>query len=310
MKSCPFIPVAFDTNHGYIYTRKASYALEFLETAYSLLESGQPMPDDTIAPVTDIVAAYHYAQIAKENMFSFHPIFGLKSDCEIAFVSDQFDGILIVIDALTLDIYFITQFWQQDIIKDLVNTWVEDAHLYYLLKAYHGISTNPKNFVKAVIVNRDTPEEYMSVAPYLLPEYCHNSVFEKEYYDSLAITYNTLKPSKYFKVNIDQGCITSQDDYEYYTMKDVQRIGVIHDYVYATKSDYIELFSTDSGDVPRFYIAKDFKHIVDSNTFRDYQVSYQTLQKFLRSLVDSNIIKESDISDLVEILEKLYGEAE
>ena len=306
MKSAPFIPVNIFDEDAYIYTRTNHYMVEFLEESYNKLKNGEALDEDVIVPVAEIVAAYNYYLVARDNAFTFHPIFGNVSDFEIAFVSDSFDGIKVVIDATTLECYVIKPFWAQKVINSYVNKFVDDKDLYYLLKAYNGISMYPGNYLQGVVVNRDSPEEYLSIAPYLLPESCHNSVFEKEYYDSLMTTFTTMKESKYFYMDFLNTMIHSHDNCEHYDLNDVLRIMKIHDTVYDTKSDFIELFTTDSGDKPRFYISKDFKHIVDSNTFRNYLVTYNTLQTYLKCIARQQHITDNDISYIVEILEKLY----
>ena len=307
MKSVPFIPVNLFTSHPYIFTRNGSYDIKYLESAYSLLRDGNPLEDGDNNSIAEIIAAYNYYRVAYESAFTFRPIFGLYSDSEIAFVSEMFDSVYAVIDAATLEVFIIRPKWAQKKIENCINKVVDDCEFYYILKALSGISEYRTTYVEAVIVDRGLETEYMSLAPYLLNNRCSNSVFEAEYYKDFVTTYKTLKNTRYFKFSVKDALIVSYDGAENYTYSDAAYIMKIHDKVYATKSDYKEVLSENSGEIPRFYVSRDYKHIVDAKTFRNYLVTYNSLQGYIRHIANERYITSNEIAYLSELLTKIYG---
>lgn len=305
MRSAPYLPVDIFSNNGYVYTRNNSYTIDYLKEAYDLVAHGQHIDAEENTSITDIVAAYNYYKVAYECKLCLHPIFGVQADREVAFVSDTFDSIIVVVDAITLEEYIITYPWMQKKIKGLINKWVDDIEFHSLLTLYAGLSKSKKDYSNAIIVNRDTKDEYMQIAPFILRDYNSNVRFEPYYYDALVSAFETTKSNDYFDFDLRNQSVVSKDGSEVYLVKDIPRLIIAHDAVYESKSNYIEL-RVESCDEPRLYVSTDWKHIVDAKTFRTYLVTYPSLQNTLCSWSQKDSISIEEVVYLMRLIGVLY----
>ena len=301
-----FIPVDIDRTTASIFTVSQIYPIDRLEAAYKyisgdksiqnvLVDNGTIMfsDDDKIHwTYPCVIAAYEYYKIARDNHFSFYKVVDKYGNITLL-ISKQFNNCRLVIDTLTYRAVFVTQKNLRAKLASLIDKKMELEESTRLFESIYGMETGEHKYIDAIIVNRDTTEEYMAVSPIKMPTDVGTTFFEPYVYAELISILNEDTPMT-ANYRLDAGNIVSMDGQEKLALSTVKYIELLHNRVYASKSNYYEIF--DLNNKPVFYVSTNFLYVVDANTFRHYTMRNIALINIARQLAGEHYIDSDRIN--------------
>jgi len=305
MKLAKYLPINIGCSNAAIYTATMTFPIKLLREAYSYIMGDMSNLNITLNQgvltfrtnpeyswtIPEIVAAYNYYKVAKENDFSFIPIYTADMKQPFALISSMVQGTRFVYLCMTGEALELRRKSYYQLFTQYTTAKCDPVDFYRLFQIIKDMTQHPKTYLDALISGRDQNEECMIMSPYKIKSYNNNTVFETEYYEEL-ISINEENPEgKYFILVEDE--IHSKDGCEIYTFDDVEYIKSVHNKVYATKSNYYEIFIESNTDHPRFYVSTDFKHIVDAYSFKYHTPNNAALLEYLYNITNQGIIKDS-----------------
>lgn len=313
-----FIPVDIDRTTAAIYTASQIYTLDKLEAAYKyisgdksiqnvLVDNGTIMFSDDASihwTYASVIAAYEYYKIARDNHFSFYKVTDANNNA-ILLISKQFATCRLLIDLFTYRAVYVTQKSLRARLASLIDKKIDRNVALRLFNTIYGIETGEYTYIDAIIVNRDTTDEYLAVSSVKLSSNHDYIRFEPPIYNELIAIANGDTPmTKHYK--LDEGNIVGIDNDEKYSLQTIKYLETIRNKVYASKSNYYEIFDAATNN-PVFYISTNFRYVVDAYTFRLHTMKNITLINLARQLAGEHYIDSNSLAVFRNSLELNNG---
>lgn len=172
-----YLPVNVRRTNCAVYSNEKVFPEDRLVRAYTYISSGNAdgiMTTDGFitfidAPeikwtIPEIYCAYEAYITAKENNFSFYTVIG-DDDVPNLFVSKAFRGHRILVNAFNMRSILLTNKLHVNKAASLIDRKVSSGYCNDFFCTMQAMESGKAKFLPAVLVNRDTPDEYISISP-------------------------------------------------------------------------------------------------------------------------------------------------
>lgn len=314
MKLAKYLPVNIDCENAFIYTTTTSYPIKLLKHAYQYVMGDMSdrnviLNKGTITflsnpeynwTLPEVVAAYNFYKIAKNNDFSFYPIYSEVTGGLLALVSSSVRGARFIYMCINDTCMELRRKQYYSHFTKLINRKCDPIEFYNLFQTYSDHIQHPKSYVDYLIVNREQEREYLVISPYLLQAYNVNTVFEPFYFKDLISISPEHPEGKYFHLEDDM--VKGSTDEEAYTFDDIDELRAIHAKAYESLSNYHELYVETNDVHPCYYVSTDLHHLVNAYSFKHYLLSDQSLLEYITYLTMKTTITPEEYDYINKVL--------
>ncbi len=306
-----YIPVYCGGSVKFIQTQEKTILTDELLEAEKLLK-GRPsravrfnqngnvvlQKSHVILSIPEIALALRSFYVAKETSFWFYPIYDNTNNCRL-FVSKRFCGSsCIVIDMMSGNRVVVEEkditarFY--DLMQSRTNTWYQLSELF---RALSGCGNANRDFIPAIIVNRDSDTEYYALSP----------LFTRWYENIMYLTEEDIN----LYTNLINGKCTDDDIYvqdnvlyrpglkywrpmsAYYILSLAKKLRALRN----GKSDYIAIVSNETGD-DYMYVSTDLRHVVKASTFEHVVIGSAYVMLFLKNIVSRRMLPYQELCEV------------
>lgn len=299
-----YLPVNMHRVNCAIYSSEKVFPEEKLLQAYSFITGhaveGVEWNDgnvtftddpDTLWTLPEIYLAYEAYNQAAINKFSFYVVKDAENIPQL-FISKAFKGHRILVNAFTMHSVLLGK---QQLVNKAASMIDKTATSHYcvdLFNTMRDIERGSAKFLPAIIVNKDTEDEYMSVSPMLTAFTDVTTYYAKDVLDELReIRDDHNKVTKSFKFENDMYVRYDSRTWRPLSPEHVDYILNTYDNIKTKKSNYIE-FHNENYET-ELYFSTNFRYLVDAKTFECIVIKNQHTRNLLisfskRCLVTSN----------------------
>lgn len=290
-----YLPVNMNRLNCAVYSAEKVFPKEKLEQAYAFVTGksveGVMWVDGNVTFISDtninwtipeIYLAHNALETAMENNFSF---FMVKDDNDIPqlFVSKAFKGHRILVNAMTFQTILIGNRQLLNKAASMIDHSYSSLFCFNFFNTVAAIESGSSKFLSAVLVNKDTDEEYMAVNP-LTAMYA--DAVDKYYADELEemreIRVGNVNETKSF-LRIDD--TIKRKDLEYWPALPFDHVDwLIETYVKIRekKSNYIPLINDDNE--PESFFSVNQRYLVDAASFECIVIKNKSVKELLTAL--------------------------
>lgn len=316
MYTSRFLPVKVQSaSEAAVHTAECIYPWKLLEEAHDHL-TGVTQSSNVILSnnnirfasdpdirwfMCDVVNAYEYFLTAKNNKFSFFPIYSTKGVASL-YVSTIFKNTRLLVDAYSMSTVLVTK---QQLIKKLssmIDQRYEVSLLLDIFRYARLLESGSKNFLDAWLVNPLSEEGYVAVNP-VTALYTDNTLWYAQ--DVLEEIESIVKGEcdETDTFILQANCI-DRKDLSYWTPMSMDWCKYIVETWRKLESrsrSYIPLALNDTYE-PACYCSTDFCHVVRASTGEHVTVKNKNFKDTLRACVKEEFITPSAFYTLWEVL--------
>lgn len=311
-----FLPVKVQSaSEASVHTSECTYPWNLLKEAHDHLTGVTQSPNVILSNnnvcfasnpdirwfMCDIVNAYEYFTLAKENKFSFFPIYSNKGVVSL-YVSTIFKNTRILVDAYSMNTVLVTK---QQLIKKLssmIDQRFEVSLLLDIFRYARLLEAGCKNFLDAWLVNPESDEGYVAVNP-VTALYTENTIWYAfdELQEIEQIVTGQCDETESFILQAN--CLDRKDLPKYQPISMDWAKSVVETWrkLESRARSYIPIMSADTGE-PVCYCSTDLCHVIYASTGEHVTVKNKNFKDTLRMCLQEEEITPSAFYTLWEVL--------
>ena len=302
MFTSTYLPVNMNRTNCAVYSSEKVFPKDKLLKAYALLTynavSGVHLREGKIGfldspeiewTIPEVYLAYEAYKQAEENDFSYYIVKDAEGIPQL-FISKAFKGHRLLVNAFTMKTILLGNRQLVNKAASLIDKTVTSLYSINLFNTLKAIESGSAKFLQAIIVNKDTDEEYMAVNPMttvlsdVTTEYYRDALDELR---AIQDDHNVVTESFYF----DEDHFVRKDlpnSWEPMSSAHVKYLLETYDKVSAKKSNYIPICNEKY--VPELYFSTNYRYLVDAKTFECVIIKNQHTKSLLTSFATKGII--------------------
>lgn len=297
-----YLPVNMRRTNCAVYSNEKSFPEERLLAAYSFL-TGHPIDGvlltdgnitfidspETVWTIPEVYLAYEAYNAAAVNNFSFYVV---KDEMDIPqlYVSKAFKGHRVLVNAFTMHSIVLTKKQLVDKAASIIDKTFNSHYCFDLFNTLLAIEQGNAKFLPALIVNRDTDDEYMAVSPLTTVMSEMTTTYGKDLiceFKQVAEDHNVVTES----VKFEKNRFVRTDlphSWQPLSIEHVNNMINLYDRIQAKKSNYVELNNEDHE--PELFFSTNYRYLVNARTFECVVIKNQHTKALLTTMATYNTV--------------------
>ena len=295
-----YLPVNMQRPNCAIYSNEKNFPEERLLEAYTCITgtpvSGVVLQDGVVSFIDDpsiqwtlaeIYCAYEAYKSAAESNFSYYTVTDHKGIPQL-FVSKAFKGCRILVNAFNLHTVLLTDKVRVDKVASMIDRKATLLYCNDLFNTMSALESGSGKFLPAVLVNRDTSDEYMYVSPMTAIAYEVSTIYGIDVIEEMRqILDNPNIDTPSFHVDSDKLYRKDSPIYKPLPMDFVKYLVSLYDKLKAKKNNYIEL-NNENYEVELFYSTNQ-RYLINAKTFECVVIKNQHTKQILSNFASKDI---------------------
>ena len=240
--------------------------------------------------MVDVVKAYEYFSVARENKFSFLPIYDSKGVVAL-YASSVFKNTRLLVDAYTMNTVLVTKTQLIKRLSTMVDHKYNTLHLLDVFRYARLLEDGYKNFLDSWLVSPNADEGYMHVNP-LSSLYADNNVWWA--FDQLEELEKLVKgectETETFVIQANAVDRKDMSKWQPMSMDWCKQLVTSWRKLEERNRSYVPILC-DEDYMPICYVSTDLRHVVSAATGECLSVKNKSFRETLR-----NCLKQGDIS--------------
>lgn len=311
-----YVPVNMRRVNCAVYSNEKVFPEERLLAAYSFVNGekaeGIHMCDSHVMFIDDpsihwtipeIYLAYEAYRQAKISDFSYYAAKD-KNGIPQLFISKSFRGHRLLVNAFSMRTILLGNTQLVAKAASLIDKTLDNRESVDLFNAMVSIEKGSSKFLPALIVHRDTPDEFMAVSPSTTPGSEVNPIFGSDEMEEIIHLFNGGEPLEGYTYakNANGDFYRTDLDHNVTVPVDLARYLIdVYTRVKSKKSNYVEL--CDESYEAVLYFSTDHRYLVYARTFECVVIKNQHVKTLLTEFA-KKCVMSSDQLQLAWMLAK------
>lgn len=306
MYTSTYIPVNMYRENCMVCSNEKSFPADKLLNAYKCITGetveGVSLKDNVVVfednpndcwTIADVFCAHKAYQTALENNFSFYATCN-KAGVPQLFISKPFKGCRILVNAFNMHSVLVTDKSRVAKLSSIIDKKLDSLYCFDLYNTMKALETGTGKYLSAVLVGRDSSDEYMCVSPmtalYSDVTTCYGADAIEELReimnDNTLVTESfCFQDNFYVRHDLNNGKPMSKD-FVAYLIEQYNRLK-------EKKSNYVEIVNDDY--CPEMYYSTDGRYLVNAHTFECIVIRNQHTKKLLESMAAKKYNNKSEL---------------
>lgn len=305
-----YLPVNIKRDNAAIHTVSHTYPIKLLEIAHNALVNNNNADNKVVITdgvvtftehpehswtIQDIYLAWEAYITADKNNFSFYTVCNPEGLPQL-YVSKSFKNHRILVSALTLRSVLVSK---QNLVRKIscmIDKKFSNIYCMDLYNTIESLESGSTKFLDAIIVNRDTDEEFMAVSP-ITTMYTDNTLwYAKDLTDEFrAIMDNPelvteslkLEDGNFVRVDLSPGTWLPMP------LEHVDNIIKLYDKLLDKKNNYLPICGDDYD--THFYISTNWRYLVRARTFEVVTIKSMHMKRLLQSYATASSVSVAEL---------------
>lgn len=307
MYKLDFLPVKVNSQtEASVHTESMIYPYALLKEARNYLTEGSSVDcvmkngyvtfnssPDIRWSVPDIVKAYEYFNVAKENKFSFFPIYGTNGTIGL-YTSGMFKQTRVLVDAYMMNAVLVTKQSLTKKLPQMIDQCYSTAKLLETFTYAKLLERGYKDFLDSWLVNMGTDECYVCLNP-ITALYEGNTTwyYEDRIMEMKKLLSGEVLKTSGFELQGSMVVYTYLDKTTPISIEWVKSICNTYDSLMKKGKNFIPINDRDSL-MPICYVSKDLSHIVKAANGECITVRNRNLKNVLLGCLEQGSMDRSD----------------
>lgn len=237
--------------------------------------------NETIWTLPEIYLAYEAYNNAAMNKFSFYMVKDPDNIPQL-FISKAFKGHRILVNAFTMHSVLVGKQQLVNKVASMIDKTATSHYCVDLFNTIRDIEKGSAKFLPALLVNRDTEDEYLAMSPMMTALSDVTTLYAKDVIEELsAINENKELVTESFKYENDKYIRTDTCIWQPMSQEHVNYVLDTYAKTKEKKSNYIELHNDNY--VTELYFSTNHRYLVDAKTFECVVIKNQHTRELLIS---------------------------
>lgn len=312
-----YLPVNIKRDNAAVHTVDNIYPVKLLTLAHDALVNGNIdgkviLSDGSVSfteqpdicwSITDIYLAWEAYTLAEKNNFSFYAVCNPDGIPQL-YISKSFKNHRILVNAMTFHSVLVSKMHLVRKISCMIDKKFSNMYCMDLYNTIESLEAGSTKFLEAIIVNRDTDEEYMAVSP-ITTMYTDNTLwYAQDLVAELREVYANPELTTESVAMVDGHFIRPDLKEGTWIPMSREHIGNVlntYDRLLDKKNNYLAIYGDDYD--THFYVSTNWRYLVRARTFEVITIKSMHMKRLLQSYIAAGRVSVAEL-DLMWMLAK------